>query len=128
MSSRVHGIIDYLVGLLLIFAPIILGFADGTAAQWVPQILGALVLLMSLLTDYEYGLAKLIPYRTHLILDIVESVILLASPWLFGFANRIWWPHVVVGIVELIVVALSWSQARTAQGDARFRAPGNSMK
>jgi hypothetical protein len=40
-----HSVVDYIVGILLILAPLLLGFADGTAAQWVPQVLGALVLL-----------------------------------------------------------------------------------
>jgi hypothetical protein len=118
ISSRVHGVIDYIVGIVLILAPIVLGFADGSAAQWVPQILGILVLLMSLLTAYEYSIAKLIPYRVHLVVDIVESVILIISPWVFGFAGKIWWPHVLVGVIELIVIALSW---RGAYGDADMR-------
>ena len=119
ISSRVHGVIDYIVGIVLILAPFVLGFADGSAAQWVPQILGILVLLMSLLTAYEYSVAKLIPYRVHLVVDIIQAVILIISPWVFGFAGKIWWPHVLVGVIELIVIALSW---RGAYGDADMRA------
>jgi hypothetical protein len=28
-------------------------------------------------------------------------VFLLASPWLFGFADRIAWPHVLFGLIEI---------------------------
>lgn len=66
---------------------------------------------MSLLTAYELSVAKLIPYRVHLGVDIVQAVVLVASPWVFGFAVVIWWPHVLVGVFELAVVAASWSQA-----------------
>jgi hypothetical protein len=33
IPTRVHGIIDYLTGVLLLAAPFIFGFAGGTAAQ-----------------------------------------------------------------------------------------------
>jgi SPW repeat-containing protein len=118
INSRVHGAIDYVVGILLILAPYLLGFADGSAAQLVPQILGALVLVMSLLTAYEFSLAKVIPYRIHLGVDVVQALLLIASPWLFGFADRIWWPHVVVGILEVVVVALSWGRATSSAGNS----------
>ncbi len=42
ISTRTHSVLDYVVGALLIGVPYILGFADGTAAQWVPQVLGLL--------------------------------------------------------------------------------------
>ena len=38
-STRVHGMIDYATGALLIIAPWLFGFADGSAAQWVPILL-----------------------------------------------------------------------------------------
>lgn len=38
ISTRVHGVVDYLMGLLLIVAPFLFGFATGGSAQWVPII------------------------------------------------------------------------------------------
>ena len=52
IPTRMHGVIDYLMGALLIVAPYLLGFADGTAAQWIPQIVGAALIGAALLTDY----------------------------------------------------------------------------
>jgi hypothetical protein len=101
ISTRVHGVLDYGVGLLLILVPYVLGFADGTAAQYVPQILGAGAIAYALLTDYELGAVRLIPMPVHLFLDIASGVLLAASPWLFGFADRLSWPHVILGILEI---------------------------
>ena len=115
INSRTHGAIDYIVGVVLILAPFLLGFADGTAAQYVPQSLGVILVLMSLLTAYELSLAKLIPYRVHLVADVIVGIVLLASPWLFGFADRIWWPHVLVGLIDIVVVGLSWPRGVGAQ-------------
>jgi hypothetical protein len=111
INSRVHAVIDYVVGILLLIVPYALHFNDGSAAQYVPQILGVLVLAMSLLTDYELSVAKLIPYQVHLAVDLVQALTLLTSPWLFSFGGRIWWPHVLVGVAELLVIALSWRKA-----------------
>lgn len=107
IPTRVHGVLDYLVGALLILAPFILGFADGTAAQWVPIVLGAAAIVYSLITDYELSVAKVLSVPVHLGLDVASGVLLAASPWLFNFADRIWWPHVLVGIIEIIVPLLT---------------------
>ncbi|MCW8085920.1 SPW repeat domain-containing protein [Sabulicella glaciei] len=101
ISTRTHGVLDYLTGLLLIAAPYIFGFADGTAAQYVPQILGVLLLGASLLTDYELGVMRMIPMSVHLTMDIAMGVLLAASPWLFGFADRVFWPHLLIGLCEI---------------------------
>jgi hypothetical protein len=101
IPTRVHGMLDYLMGALLIVAPWLFGFADGDAKQWVPIIIGVLVIGQSLMTDYELSVVKAIPMGTHLMLDIGTGIILAASPWIFGFADDIWWPHVVFGLLEI---------------------------
>lgn len=118
IPTRVHGIIDYAVGALLIVAPYLLGFADRTPAQWIPMLLGLAALVYSLLTDYELGLVKILPMQAHLGLDIASGILLTASPWLFGFADRIWWPHVVVGLAEIAIPLLTDSKPYHARTPA----------
>lgn len=101
LPTRIHGMMDYLIGLLLIAAPWVLGFANGGAEQWVPVILGAGVILYSLITDYELSIARIIPMPVHLGLDVMGGALLAVSPWLFGFSETVWVPHVVVGILEI---------------------------
>ncbi len=107
INTRVHGIIDYLTGLLLIVAPYLFGFATGGIEQWLPQLLGAMILVMSLLTQYELSIAKIIPLPVHLGIDLLGGALLAVSPWLFGFADVIWWPHLVVGVMEILVVLMT---------------------
>jgi len=101
IPTRVHGILDYLLGLLLIASPWIFGFDDEGTAKWVPIVLGAGVLLYSLLTDYELGAIRAIPMPVHLVLDFAGGVLLAASPWIFGFSDEVWAPHMVLGLVEI---------------------------
>lgn len=107
ISSKIHAVLDYVVGLLLIAAPWLLGFADNSAATMVPVILGILTLVYSLFTNYEYSLARMLPYKTHLIIDFVAGMLLLSSPWLLGFNDRVYLPHVILGAFEMVAVMLS---------------------
>jgi len=68
---------------------------------------GALTIIVSLLTEYPLGAKRLVPFRIHLLLDVAMGVLLAASPWLFGFADRIWWPHLLVGAVYIVVPLLT---------------------
>lgn len=102
IPTRIHGVLDYLIGALLIVAPWLLGFANNGWETWVPVVLGALVILYSLFTRYEVGLVKTIPMPVHLWLDGIGGALLIASPWIFQFHDVVWAPHVVVGSVEVL--------------------------
>lgn len=103
--------LDYLVGVALILAPNLFGFADGPdAAVWTPRVLGVGLIVYSLITGYEYSLAKVVSMKTHLMIDVIASLFLAASPFIFGFYTEelmVWLPHVAVGITVIIVVLLS---------------------
>jgi hypothetical protein len=112
ITSRAHGIIDYVVAIALLLAPVIFGFADGRT-QYATQALGAAILLMSLVTAYEFSVTKVIPYSLRLGVDVIVGSVILLSPWLFRFSDKVRLPHVVVGVISLLVVAFSWRGATT---------------
>lgn len=101
INTRIHGMIDYMMGILLIISPWLFDFANGGAAQWVPIILGLGALLYSIMTDYELGLIKVISVKAHLMIDLVAGIFLAASPWIFGFADEVYLPHLILGIAEI---------------------------
>ncbi|SIT86274.1 SPW repeat-containing protein [Pontibacter indicus] len=102
IPTRFHGILDYVYGILLIAAPWLFDFAAGGAETWVPVVIGAMVLLQTIFTDFEVGLIRKIPMQTHLMLDFGIGVILALSPWLFGFADRVYSPHLIFGIFSML--------------------------
>lgn len=102
IPTSIHGLLDYAYGLLLIAAPFFFDFRDAGVATWIPVIAGVLVVAYSLLTAYELGQVRWLSMRTHLTLDLVLGAFLALSPWLFGFAQRIWWPHLVFGLVAVL--------------------------
>jgi len=102
LPTRLHGVIDYLWGLALLSTPWLLGFADVPAATWVAVVFGVGAILYSALTAYELGLLKILPMPMHLILDGIGGVVLAASPWLFGFADRVYLPHLLFGLFSVV--------------------------
>ena len=107
ISTRVHGFLDYAIGALLIVSPWLLGFARGGAETWVPVGAGVAALGYSLFTDYELGAIRRIQMTVHLWLDGITGVLLAASPWLLGFDQHVWVPHVVFGALEIGAALLS---------------------
>lgn len=101
VPTRIHGMMDYVLGVLLIAAPWLFGFAENGAETWIPVILGLGVIAYSAFTDYELGLVRRISMPTHLALDGGGGLLLAVSPWLFGFADFVWIPHVVLGLIEI---------------------------
>lgn len=118
IPTSVHGVLDYLVGIALILAPWIFGFSYvGGIAVVLPIILGIVLILYSLVTKYELGIPgiKFLPMPYHLIIDFVAAAFLALSPFIFGFVSRppnVWLPHLIVGIVVILVVIVSQTHPR----------------
>ncbi|MCF2446720.1 SPW repeat protein [Dyadobacter sp. CY345] len=114
LSTKVHGILDYLSGILLIALPWILGFDDVETASRVVLVVGVMILLMSVLTNYEAGFLKRIPMNVHLNIDIVTGLLLAASPWILGFSDQVYLPHLIMGLFETVAAAATYRQPKLA--------------
>lgn len=101
INSKTHGIMDYSMALLLIVSPFLFGFWQDGTAGWILIILGGGLFLYSLFTDYEVGFSKSISLKTHLTLDVISGIFLAVSPWLFGFADQVFLPHLIFGLLEI---------------------------
>lgn len=100
ISTRTHAVNDYIFGMMLVLVPLFF-YGDGGAAVWVPIVIGIVLTLQSLITNYEFSLANMVPVKVHLLMDALAGLILIVSPWLFGFSDTVWRPHVIVGALEI---------------------------
>jgi hypothetical protein len=82
----VHGLVEYGLGVLFILAPFLFSF-DTDAPTVLSALLGAGILVMAVLTDSPTGLSRTLPLASHVVLDYVISVFVIASPFLFGFSD-----------------------------------------
>ena len=110
INTRIHGVIDYAMGVFWMVMPWLLGFSDNDAATGVSVLAGGVSILYSLITDYETGLFEIISMKKHLVIDRVVGFLLILSPWIFGFANRVWVPHLITGLLAVTVSLITTSR------------------
>jgi hypothetical protein len=91
----------------------------GGLAVALPIVLGAGLILYSLLTNYELGIPALrfIPMSAHLTVDFVASAFLAVAPFLFGYSSQglnVWLPQVLAGVGVMVLVLVSQTQPQSA--------------
>jgi hypothetical protein len=106
-----HGFADYVVGLMVLGMPFYYGWSGTQRTPLV--LLGALVILYSLLTDYELGLIRVLRIRFHLLLDGVFAVARFLLPPLLALPQYARGPIYVIGFLAL---ALAFVTQIRAQG------------
>ena len=74
----------------------------GGAETFVPAALGITGLIVTFFTKHEYGIVRKIPMIGHLWVDGFAGILRAASPWIFGFADTVWIPHVFLGVTEFV--------------------------
>lgn len=99
LPTRLHGVIDYLAGIIFIVVPWLFDW-PGDAA-WVSTALGALALVYSLLTNYELGVARVIPMPTHLLLDLLSGLVFIVAPFLLDPGTGVTITMIVFGLAEV---------------------------
>ena len=83
----IHGSVDYLLGAFLILSPFLFSFDSG-AATATGIVSGVIVLVLASSSAWATGLIKSIPPSAHAIFDLIIAVLLIASPFLFGFSDE----------------------------------------
>jgi hypothetical protein len=84
LSPRVHGCVDYLAVIGFAAAPSV--FALEATPATLAYTLSGVHLVLTLATDFPLGLVRAIPFPLHGLIEFAVAVVLLALPWVFGFA------------------------------------------
>jgi len=100
---RAHQAIEPFAALLLNAAPWIFGFSDDDTATTLSVIAGVVVLATGMSTRWRMSLVKLIPLRTHFMMDVGLGIALIVLPFIAGFsdhggATRFF---IIAGVLEL---------------------------
>lgn len=83
LSPPVHAVLDYVVVAVFALAPLVLPLSEIPAALcWV---VSAGQLLLSLLTAYAGGVATVLSFPTHGVIELLVGVAALVAPWALGF-------------------------------------------
>ena len=107
MTRKLHAYIDYPVAIGLIVMPFILGLgASHPYAQLLSVVTGFAALALTLLTDHETGVMKVLPYSLHLAVDAAVGVAFLIAPFVLGFSGLDAAYYWVIGATVVAVVSL----------------------
>ena len=100
-----HAIADYAVGLGLIIIAVSVGGSGKAVAAGV--VVGATVLVVSMLTRYPLGVAKVLPFTVHSAGDYLAAALLLIAPFALNFHSTDTGLTAVYVVAGLAVLAVS---------------------
>ena len=100
----VHGVLEYVVGVLFIAAPFLFGF-DSSAATAAALVVGLLLLAFTATSALPTGLVRSVSLGVHVTIDLVLAVLLVALPFILGFTDEAAPTalFIVVGVLHLLV-------------------------
>jgi hypothetical protein len=104
LPAWLHAIADYAVGLSLIVVAVAVGGSGKAVATGV--VVGAVVLIVSMLTKYPLGVAKVLPFTVHSAGDYLAAALLIVSPFALNFNDSdagLTAFYIVAGIAVLAV-------------------------
>lgn len=111
ISTKFYAVLNYLIGAALLASPWFINdstghpyyYRAGGAILFLPIIIGWLQLVMTFFSASPYGVIRQFPVQMHCFQNILTGSFLLASPFVYGFSDMIWWPHVLCGALLMIL-------------------------
>ena len=124
LPAWLHAIADYAVGILLIVVALAVGGTSGAVATGV--VVGAVVLVVSMLTRYPLGLVKVLPFTVHSAGDYLAAALLIIAPFALHFSHSdggLTVAYIVGGIAVLGVSLITNYQYSDNRQLSRARIP-----
>ena len=105
-----HGIIDYVIFILLIIGPSVAGFAGRQAT--LAYVLAAVLFVLTICTKFPLGVVKSIRFPVHGAIEIVLALLLLVLPWLANFSRGVLSRNFYVAMAILMLVVWAMTDFR----------------
>lgn len=107
VTRTMHAYLDYPVALSLMTLPFVLGLGmSNPLARWLAVGTGVAALILTLFTDHELGVIRVLPYWFHLLVDISVGLLFIAAPIVFGFEGLDALYYMANGAAVLVVCSL----------------------
>ena len=121
IGSLVHGMIDYLLVIILVIGPGVSGFRGRQAMLCYG--LAALHLLLTIFTRYPLGISKHVRFPIHGALEFLVGALMLVGPWLAGFERGVLSRNFFMAIGALILLIWFLTDYRGLRSAGRATAP-----
>lgn len=108
ISPKLHGVFDYIAAINLIAFPFILDLgAYSPMALWFSVGAGIGLFIYSLLTDYAFSVSGAVPFKLHLLLDVIAGAAFIAAIFVFDFQGLAAGYYAVMGAGVFALVAVT---------------------
>ncbi len=88
VNRQVHAFLDYPVAISLMAMPFVLQIGDANpVARWLSVVTGVAAFVLTLLTDHELGVWRVLPYWFHVAIDRLVGLTFAVAPLALGFAT-----------------------------------------
>ena len=88
VTKQIHAYLDYPIALALIALPFALGLgASNPLALVISSIVGIAAFLLTVFTDHQLGMVRVLSYKFHLAVDFSVGVLFLALLFALGFSG-----------------------------------------
>lgn len=107
VTKTIHAYLDYPVAISLMVTPFLLGLGtSGSMAVWLSVTTGVAAFVLTLLTDHQLGVVRVLSYSFHLIVDGLVGVAFVIAPFVFGFSGLDACYYWLNGAAVLTVISL----------------------
>lgn len=107
VTKQIHAYLDYPVAVALMALPFVLGLGNShPLALQLSVATGIAAFILTLLTDHQLGVFRIIPYKGHLAVDALVGIVFVIAPFVFSFQGLDAYYYWVNGAAVLTVVSL----------------------
>ena len=107
ITKTIHSYLDYPVALALIILPFVLGLGSSNAlALQLSVATGIAAFVLTLLTNHQLGVYRIIPCNVHLIVDAIVGIVFVSAPFIFSFEGIDAYYYWIIGAAVITVVSL----------------------
>ncbi|GKS68907.1 hypothetical protein W03_09110 [Nitrosomonas sp. PY1] len=116
ISPRIHGYLDFLTVFIFLLAPTLLGLDQLPAI--LAYGLAVIHLIVTLVSDFPFGVVKLIPFSVHGWIERMVGPLLIAIPFALDFSDEAVARnfYIAIGIIIVVIGMLTDYQAEARVG------------
>ncbi|MFA6273885.1 MAG: hypothetical protein WC662_01880 [Candidatus Paceibacterota bacterium] len=104
INSKIHGFLDYVVVVFLLVSPHL--FSLPAATSLFTYILAGVHFVLTVLTNFELGLFRIVPFEIHGSVEVVVSILLVIAAFVLGVVDNSLARNFYLGVA--LVVFITW--------------------
>lgn len=110
IHSRIHGFLDYMVVAFLIASPNLFNLAETTSNF--TYILAGVHFLLTLFTNFEFGLFKVVSFEAHGVIELVVSISLVIVAFILEIIDNSFSRDFYLGVALVVFLTYKFTDYR----------------